>query len=70
MAYEQFAQHNTAPEPESDEDIQRYNEIGDFVAETLGVDSDISDEEWQRLYDLGIDYYYNQGNPLPTQDNS
>ncbi|HEU4966956.1 MAG TPA: hypothetical protein VFT53_05800 [Candidatus Saccharimonadales bacterium] len=65
MAYE--SPGNSAPEPESDEDIARYNEIGDFVADTLGVDSDMSDEEWERLYNLGIDYYYYQNNPLPEQ---
>lgn len=51
----------------SEEEIRRYNQAGDFVADTLGVESDISDAEWERLYQLGIDYYYNEGNPLPRQ---
>lgn len=65
MAHEQ---HNANQEPESEEDVRHYRDIGDFVAGTLGTDSDMSDEEWERLFNLGMDYYYYQGHPLPQTD--
>jgi hypothetical protein len=56
------------PEEPSEEDIDRYIKIGDYVADQLNPDSDMTDEEWNRCYQEGIDYYYNEGHPLPSQD--
>jgi hypothetical protein len=48
--------NNSSDEELSEEEAKRQREIGNKVAEELGDDPNMSDEEWDRRYNEGKNY--------------